>query len=998
MVARSRGGSRAFLRNRCNSFTSRCFLLKTFSSRLFGIFTVLNITIVLCLFTFSVTIDNKCFIGRARTKDLLNAMSWDASATVPARGPRYIVSPSLPNTAQKMVASFRCQDEEYIRLETRGTTTLPQLQSTYMSGTLGSKGYTSPVPLDDPSFGDTLSRMGPAARKLLDLDDRQKTASLPATAPALRNKTKKRKIRLGTKNEGVPIPEPDVDMFADTLGSARGKAKKNTPERYTASLTGTLSRRSRTETNSILKDLPPSKSNVIRNPNEEPPLVKTLKKYLERELKLTCGACVPTSTEALGPYREALGALITAFPGYRTLLCDIQSAYDNVLQSQSELLAEAYAKEMANYQMAQKYQEDTSQLRSMVSKLESDLGNMQLEIVEREKKAARAAEQRHSAGSSRADNIELRKHLEIATVRVEELETMTKGDSEKILVLIGAVRECDKRLKAYEKKVAFMSGQVAELNEFQRLAGEAQAELQKYKHKFRAYVSAEDFELMKNYLTEELAAAQTLARHLRRTATVRGTQVDVMMRKIRQLEWEQKKLTDTDNPRGLLTPRPEWKKVYEQVPELGEYTTPIHNDSLAQISNPNKKQEEEVVDEAERLVVDGPKQSTLQVEFLVNMVTSLKEKLQRAEEEKNSAVEEARKDHISKSFRRISMAEPTPGTHPQSGGRQGSSKSLGSKRRSQVETVAPVMVSAPPIICPGVRATVPVHLRSIGVVERIAVNSLATLKIAYEFFRTELLPSLELQEPSAAAECDVQTMFLHYLEDKVMKNEEMGCFVSPPHLALNLVEDSKDPFLRTPALVLLINILQGVMPVRLAVDSIIVVSQVVDDLTAVAKEQQKSRLRRHAIAESLTPILELKTTDEISELRATLGHDASFDLYSLVSIENRFLSTMFYQQCQVSMDTYTKLIKALTLASTEIPDENYDRLITMEDLARVIYDVEPNTPEVIVQELTDNSTRRPDDTSGPIEEKLRLSDAITALDVAPIFLRTPQCTREECVL
>lgn len=548
-----------------------------------------------------------------------------------------------------------------------------------------------------------------------------------------------------------------------------------------------------------------------------------------------------------------------------------------------------------------------------------------------------------------------------------------------------------------------MSGQVAELNEFQRLAGEAQAELQKYKHKFRAYVSAEDYELMKNHLTLELSAAQTLARHLRRTATVRGTQVDVMLRKIRQLENEQKTLTESDNPKGLLTPRPQWKKVYETVPDLHEFAKPIHNDPLGQLSNNNKPHNEEEVDEAELLVVDGPTQTSLHVDFLVSLVQSLQQRLEQAENEKNIAIDAARQDHLTKSFRRVSMAEPagTGGaTHNTSVSRQGSNKSGGSnnKRRSQVETIAPVIVDVPPIIAPGVKATVPIHLRCTGIVDRKPIPNVEALKLTFDFFRYELLPTLELQEPQAAAECDVQLMFLRFLEQRIIQKEELGNFLSAPHIALNIIEDAKDPLLRTPALVLLSNILQNLMPVRLAVDATIVVSQVVDDLTAIAKEQQKSRLRRHAIAECLTPILELKTSEELAELRSALGHEASFDLYALVSIENRFLCTFFYQQCQVSMDMYAKLLKALTDRSTETADDNYDRLITLEDLERAIYETEPNTPEVVVRELTENSTRRPEDASGAFEDKLRLSEVIGVLDVSPIFLRTSQSSKEECVL
>lgn len=910
----------------------------------------------------------------------------NGSGTVPARFPRYIISPSLPKANEK--SSTSKVDPADADGSKKAVEALPQLHNAYLVGTLGTLGGTmndTRGSASDPSFEDTLSRIGPSARRLLELDEAQRKEG--------RKTDKDGSTSVKSKTPRDHPTQAEYSLFKNSTRNG----KQTSSGRFTATLSGTLSKRSKRECGKILNDNPSFKCTITQDPNKEPPLVKTLNNYLTRELQLTAGTGTPlTSKEALGPYREALSALITAFPGYSKLLCDIQTAYDNVLQSQSELLTEAYAKEMTNIQIVQQHQENSFQLRLAVSKLEKDLAEMEVNIAEREKKAALTAEMRNHAGHSRADNIELRKQLDVATVRVEELESMTKGDSEKILVLIGAVRECDKRLKAYEKKVAYMSGQVAELNEFQRLAGEAQTELQKYKHKFRAYVSAEDFESMKNHLTSELANAHNLARQLRRTATVRGTQVDVMLRKIRQLEYEQQIMLEADNPSALLTPRPEWKRVYDTIPDLEEHAKPIHNDSLSQISSTNKPQTEEV-DTAERLVVDGPNNTGLQVEYLVKSVLNLKHRLEVVEVEKAEIAEKARKDHLLYSTR-PPIAADAPSGH--NGNRQGQPKvQVGSKRRSQVEIVATVVVTLPPIIAPGMRTSIPVCFRCTGVVERLTVKSGTALKIIYDFFVNELMPSLELQDPNQFVEYDVGAMFLEFLEKRIAREEDLGAYSNAPHVALNLLEDSKDPLLRTPPLTLFIHVLQGLLPVRLAMDCTTVITQVVEDLTAVAKEQQKSRIRRQAISECLLPILELKTPEEIVELRTTLGHDASFDIYSLISIENKFLTTMFHQQCQASMDMYGKLLKALTAHSTELSSEEYDRTITPEAIGAAVKEAEPSTPDVIIQELTENSTRRPDDSSsGIVEEKLRLSDVITAIDVAPIFLRTPLCTKEECLL
>lgn len=913
---------------------------------------------------------------------------------------RYFTSPSLPQGIQKRIGEIRFKEQRRNSVHKTGTTSLPQLQSSYLSSCLSSTKYTSAVELNDRTFSDTLSSIGPSARALLQLDEEQKNAQKESylsqdkhpvvkTSPRLSKKKSKAKAREIALNN----TEGETDTIPNSEKEEKLRKTDSTPMQDTATLSGTLMRRSRRDIQNLLRD-PEDFQATYRQSSEDPAIVSSLYAYLDRELRLSCGTVQPTSMTALGPYREVLSALIASFPGYGKLLCDIQSAYDNVLQYQSELLADAFAKEMENHDAAHQYEEDVAHLRSIIQQIEADLHIMQEEKARRDEEAAKTAQQYHNLGNSRADNIELRKHLDVATLRVEELETMTRQDSEKILVLIGAVRECDKRLKAYEIKVNNMSGQVAELNEFQRLAAEAQSELQKYKHKFRSYVSAEDFELMRNHLTQELASSQKLSRKLRRTATVRGTQVDVLLRKLQQLESDQEALLEGSGSTAPLTPRPNWKKLYEEVPELHEFSKPIHNDPLVQLSNHPMQSpiaDERPSDDAEHLVVEGPTATALHIDFLVQMVRSLQEKMKVVEEEKEAVVERARKDHVMLINQRASEAGGP------SVARSGTSRShtSGSRGRQQ-ESFSQLEIEGPPMIGPGVGDQVPAHIRCVGIVDRKPIPLACSIKLIFGFFLEELLPSLELEETQAISRYDVKVQFLQFLEKKMMEEKKLSSYPYAPHIALNLMEDAKDPFLRSPALVLLANILYDTMPVRLALDTSILISRVIKDLNAIAKEQQKSRLRRNAIAETLLPILELKTPEDLTELRSTLGTEASFDLFVLVSIENRFLTTMFCQQCQQSMDFYVKLIKALTLRSSELQENLGDRCITLKDIEEAIYETDGNTPEVVVREITENSTRKAEE--GNCEDFLRLSEVIEVLDVSPVFLRTPQSSKEECIL
>lgn len=979
-----------------------------------------------------------------------------------ARHSRYLTSPSLPSAVQKIVAQHRCNtlaNSTGIK-----SSSLPQLQSTFLSSTLGenekAQGHcqslysrSGTATLDDPLFSGTLSKIGPSARKLLELDERLKVSAQKNsflrnkkgnTSKSRKKKTKKegwfQRDDLGNENNDHLSPsfpvlrEQNETVGNRTLSHSLEKSTRSGTHDHTfvSTISGTLMRRAKEELGKDGLEDPSFKATIIRKPDEEPPLVQNLKKYLHRELRLVCGGvCVPQSVEALGPYREVFRAIISSFPGYASLFCDIQSAYDNVLQAQSELLDNAYSKDRKNLELAQKYKEDTTKMSSTIAKLEEDLIKVESTIKERDHKVHQVERQRLQAGTSgaRSDNLALRKQLEMSTRRIEELEESMKGDSEKILVLIGAVRECDKRLKAYEAKVSLMSGQVDELNEFQRLAGEAQAELQNYKHKFRSYVSAEDFEVMKNHLSQELVVAQQLVRHLRRTAAVRSTQVDVMVRKVRQLEGDQRQLIsggcDLDGAAGdgrrksfdsrrkeVLTPRPNWEEIYKSVPELREYVKPIHNDSIPTIISRVQQKEETTAqasqdqNDGELLVVDALNNSTSKVEFLVQAIRSLKDEVEIAQNERNDVVSVFRQERS----RRSSVRGSTPNTEGASSSQVPSSRSgfvrkgsgiLNSGRRRSMHNMMKSLGNAPlstVIICPGTHTHVPECIRCTGVVERLPVPLVTSSRIVYQFFHSELLPMLELRELSSVVQFDFSRSFLRFLEKKMLDDEGLQKYACAPYVALNIIEDSKDPALRTPALVLLVHIILKTMPVRIALDATLVVKQVVDDMTAIAKEQQKSRLRRQALTECLAPVLELKTMEEITELRAALGTDVSFDLYSLISIENRFLRTFFYQQCQSSMDMYTKLLSSLSARSTDMLEETYDKLITLNDLKSAIYDAEPKTPEVIVRELTENSTRRSEEGGAQTEEKLRLTDVIAILDVSPIFLRTAKVSRDQCSL
>ncbi|EPY16365.1 hypothetical protein STCU_11355 [Strigomonas culicis] len=78
-----------------------------------------------------------------------------------------------------------------------------------------------------------------------------------------------------------------------------------------------------------------------------------------------------------------------------------------------------------------------------------------------------------------------------------------------------------------------------------------------------------------------------------------------------------------------------------------------------------------------------------------------------------------------------------------------------------------------------------------------------------------------------------------------------------------------------------------------------------------------------------------------------------------------------------------------------------DRIIALTDLSEAILEAEPETPVVIIRELTENAVTGGRDMLVVDEERpafVRLSEAIKVVNTAPIIPRSVKSTVEECTL
>lgn len=867
-----------------------------------------------------------------------------------------------------------------------------------------------------------------------------------------------------------------------------------------------------------------------------PPLVTQLQAYIRRELirSTASGATALSAMEQLGPYREAFRALCSAFPAYASLMSDIQSVYDNVIQAQAELLTDAYATMTVCDVERNTNQEVVSTLHGQVDNLQTGLKAMEealaSRVMEEEERQQSARERPRSSQLTEA--IELRRELDSAHQRIGELEQSSQSDLEKIVILIGAVRECDRRLKEYERIVAGVTGQVSELDEFKRIAGDAQAELMLFRKKYSDYVPVTDFQLMKEYLAAELEAARLQTRRWRRTAAVRGTQLDVMQRRLATLEEqrvrlmsaveadaeeEDDKATQSRASRALLTPRPSWSKLHSELPELAEYAADVGllttADDRADDVAPAAASAETAAPLRKSAVptVKGPRETALQVEYLVHRVKALEEQL-RAHQQRHPEQQQQQQPQRQLGARQVAkqVAEgsvSSPRTEPALGSSplvapestEGKEKDGASakrttsaakgdagmgqrrtSRRTQQHYSDGVQASlntthsgggggavvpslaAPlelPLIGIGYGSDVPVYLRASGVVPRRPVTPSTIVSLVYHFFLDVLPPYMDAQDQLQCREEDamkrggkqIDDCLYEFLKSEMATREDLRGYASVSHLMMNLMRDGEGREWFADALHVLLWTVKGVLPPRVAVDAAVVVAQVKRDVRSLAKELQSSRLRRQALSECLQPVLELKSPSELAELRAALGNETTFSVDTLCSDAHPFMEVLLVQECRSSADLYVSFLCALSTRATAMASrvnsatargsglrtmtehttvsqpqlEEGDRVVSLADIAAAIQEVEPQTPEIVVRELSVNaatasgkqdafkapatpvaqaSTPGADGRSkhAPSTEEacvvVRLSDIVRAIGAAPLIRRTLQNSPEHCVL
>ncbi|ESL06536.1 hypothetical protein TRSC58_05788 [Trypanosoma rangeli SC58] len=831
-----------------------------------------------------------------------NGRHLDPSRTLPLKGMRYITSPSVPSVAL-------------------GNKHLPQLPYTPIVCAEGGSNLLAAFPAICPSACMPLD----ASNK-----DRTQTVNIKANDG---NKNKRRKSVAGqyVTSKETTIAHNGTRSFTSHT-SSRGDTQRSPSTSMLAShkdnSVKTVGANALTfskkmgETYSGCRDT--VNSPMYRTIPKEalPPLVTVLERYIRQEMDATLRRGTPvTAQDRLRPFREAFFAFIDAFPGYGNILNDIISAYDGVIQEQAKLLVETISGQ------SQQHIAEVAGLKAIISNLMAELEEARNQVKETEtppssKGGERGGEkvipelrlQRPEKSSAEKD-----KELHDAKEHIAALGEVIKNDLEKQLVLINALRESDRRAKALEEQLSAAASQMDELADFKIMAGDAQKQLEEFKLKYQNFISVQDHEIIRDYLKGELQAAQHMVRQYRRSAAVRGTQVDVIGRKLKIIQEENKKLLDTveDERKELLTPRPDWKKIHASLPDLKETAAPFKAITLEG-------------DEAITSTVEGLSETRLQVEYLVESINSLSRELQQ---------------------RKIVLKPmPTP-------------------------TIS--------LIGQGMDSRVPLHLRACGIIPRVSLDQVEILLLVHDFFSDILQPHPDVLLHTL----DVPALYKEFLQERIQTREALQVFVCAEHLAINLADVAKCMENTRPSLLLLDGILSGIFPARIACDVMTIVENVRLELTSLSKGQGKTRLRRVAISDCIAPVLNLKTLAEVVALKEAMGSDTTHNVEALCATEGKFISTLFDQECASGMAFYVNLLEKLTSYAYCVEPEDNELVISLENVGQAITEVEPLTPNVIIKEITDNSTEK---SLSDEKATVRLSDVIHLLAAAPLIRRSAQ--------
>ncbi|AAZ11941.1 uncharacterized protein TEOVI_000670200 [Trypanosoma equiperdum] len=533
------------------------------------------------------------------------------SGTMPVKGVLYMTSPCMPSAALNSGMHLPTLPYNPLLQSKRGTAAWPANPNNLGVLQGGLKDTKSALNRQKTAEGADTGTNDAAAAS----GNTGSRKGIPIKEP-VRGRTGRKIVQPlpGESSSNRCSPRKPVQGSVESFKSLKSMLSKSTDTKWGAATTSFL------ETGGGMAQTMNSFMSSGRDP---PPLATTLAQYLQKEVSVAVdegGVC--TAQSRLRPFREALFVLIDAFPAYSQILNDIMSAYDGVIQEQAAMLIESMNERQRQERVVAQRGMEVQELNSTITRLTAELKEVRDELeddgddeVTEEGDTAPIVVPQPGRRSLKGFK-KMERNLLRANATIQKLEETNKDHLEKVLVLIAALRESDKRAKKVEKEYQDLVSKVDELSEFKIMAGEAQSELEEFKEKYSQFISITDHNIVKEQLMAELQAAQAAGRHNRRAAAVRGMQVDVMGRKFKAIKEENAQLLNADIQRDVMTPRPKWDEVHEKVPALKEYVKSVRALPLEG-------------DEAITSVVPGMTETVLQVDFLVEQIHSLSNEVDR---------------------------------------------------------------------------------------------------------------------------------------------------------------------------------------------------------------------------------------------------------------------------------------------------------------------------------------------------------------------------------
>ena len=668
----------------------------------------------------------------------------------------------------------------------------------------------------------------------------------------------------------------------------------------------------------------------------KPPLLRAMEDRLEKEMGILSASGPVDPKERMRVYREVLHMFGEGFRNYGPMLEQMLDEFDHALNDEKRSAQNAIR------------QATDLQIRK-------DADYAEMEKMEREKEELAADyDKKISALQARLEELQSTREdaSGVSESLVGELDSLKRErveDKEKILALIRAVRESDRRLRVAQDRIHSMGLELEKMEDTKDLLRKSQVRLGEMKDMYRETVPLSKHEATVKEMEAKLEEIRESEMKFRRFFAQRGCQVERFARTIGELNADRERLKKGKKKEGerALTPRPDWREVHDLVSNLDIFDTNREGDADG----------------------DAIKSTANCVNLLV--FAYLKQK------ERNAELEE-RVSFLNDELLRISSTQAVVAQHTQ-------------------PIVGDTKGSSGLYLGRGMNSLVWPCLRTVGhVPKRIFLRAEVVETLLFFFEGVRKLKGMELTS--------LHDRLAAFFAQQYGKQRYVHAY--------GTIEACYGLRYVDPPCQLFISVLEGSLPTRIVFDVLAHVESVKNEIVGLAATLKKKKVRKGNVMEVVGPLLAMKSRDSLDRLKVLLGKTTTIDSEEVTRPVHPFMEELLRQGATESMAFYHAVLASVFSLAVGLPScGSEERVlsgeeadissmgITSENVQKAIRELEPMTPASVLVELgrfpDDPTAAQSEDPLPPSEQRQKLIAMTVILErlcMLPIMKRSAQPT------